>query len=169
MDNDPVDQFATETALFEAWAREAADEGESAAREALIRITHLYLSALHLPQAWSDELSDEAEPDRVSEEERRIIYERCARLPLNHYGEVFNSSVVPPEEPVVGSIADDIADIYREVVSGLRAFQEGLRAEAVWIWGFGFRSHWGEHATGAIRALHCWLAGNAMDRLSTTI
>ena len=43
MDNDPVELFAAESALFEAWAREAADEGEWAAREALIRITRLYL------------------------------------------------------------------------------------------------------------------------------
>lgn len=169
MENDLVEQFAAEAALFEAWARDAADEGEWAAREALIRITRLYLAALHLPQEWSDELSDQPEPDRVSQDEWRTIYERCARLPLNAYSEIFDSSIVPPEEPVMGSIADDIADIYDEVVSGLRAIQAGHRPEAVWVWVFGFRSHWGEHATGAIRALHCWLAENAVDRLSQTI
>jgi hypothetical protein len=40
----------------------------------------------------------------------------------------------------------------------------GRRAQAVWEWGFGLRHHWGEHATGAIRALHCRLAANAFER-----
>ena len=75
---------------------------------------------------------------------------------------------MPPEKAVVGSLADDIADIYRDVVSGLRAFQSGLRAEAIWEWGFNFRDHWGRHATEAIKALHAWLAENAADRLSET-
>jgi hypothetical protein len=169
MENDPVEQFAAEAALFEAWARDAADEGDWAAREALIRITRLYLAALQLPQAWNGDLSDEAEPDRVNEEEWRAIYEHSARLPLGLYSVIYDPSVIPPEEPVVGSIADDIADIYREVVSGLRALRAGLRAEAIWTWGFGLRTHWGQHATGAIRTLHCWLAENAADRLSQTI
>jgi len=43
----------------------------------------------------------------------------------------------------------------------------GRRAAAVWEWGFGFRHHWGEHATGAIRVLHAWLAANAFDRLAS--
>ena len=50
---------------------------------------------------------------------------------------------------------------HRDVVGGLRLFREGHRSEAVWAWSFGFQTHWGEHATGAIRALHAWLAAEA--------
>lgn len=163
---DAVDRFGAEAALFQQWARHGTDQGESAAREALLRITRLYLAALELPPAWSEELADAADAKPVDDEEWRAVFAASGRLPLDNYGEVFDPLPVPPEEPVVGSLADDIADIYRDVVGGLREHEAGRRAQAVWEWGFGFRQHWGEHATGAIRALHCWLAANAFDRLA---
>ena len=64
MDN--VEEFAREVALFEQWARDSGDDGKCAAREALLRLTKLYLSALHLPPAWSDELSEKDDAERVS-------------------------------------------------------------------------------------------------------
>ncbi len=65
---------------------------------------------------------------------------------------------MPPEEPVVGNLADDLSDIFNDVDRGLLAFEAGRREEAVWEWGFYLAHHWGDHATSAIRALHCWLA-----------
>jgi hypothetical protein len=169
MDTDPVEQFAAAASAFDVWAREGAEQGEAGAREALLHIVRLYSCALRLPDPWSDTLSEEPEPDRISDEEVAAVAQHCTRLPLNCYGEVFDPMIVPPEEPVVGSLGDDIGDIFREVGGGLRAYQLGLRAEAIWVWGFGFRGHWGEHATGAIRALHAWLVENAMDKLHETI
>jgi hypothetical protein len=87
-------------------------------------------------------------------------------LPFDLYGEVFDTVPMPPEQPVVGSLTDDITDIYRDVISGLREYEAGRRASAGWEWSFGLRQHWGAHAMGAIRALHCWLASNAADRLA---
>jgi hypothetical protein len=161
-----VDQFAAEAAVFEQWARCGTAQGEWATREALIRLTHLYLAALNLPPSWSAEVADQPEVERVGAEEYRAVAASCARFPLDLYSKVFDPLVVPPEEPVGATIADDIADIYRDVVTGQRAYQAGRRAQAVWEWGFNFRIHWGEHALGAIRALHCWLAANAFDRLA---
>src|SRR5262249_48569314 len=86
------------------------------------------------------------------------VFAAASRLPVDYYAEVFDPSVIPTEVPVIASIADDIADIYRDVVSGLGAYQVGRRAQAIWEWRFGFEHHWGGHATGAIRALHAWLA-----------
>ena len=169
MEGDPVEQFATAAAAFDVWAREGTAEGASAVREALVHVVRLYSCALHLPEPWSDSLSEDPEPDRLTDDEFRAVTQHCSRLPLNCYSEIFDSMVVPPERPVVGSIGDDIGDIYREVVGGLRSYQLGLRPQAIWIWSFGFRNHWGEHATGSMRALHTWLTQNAPDRLSPTI
>jgi hypothetical protein len=163
---DALDRFGAEAALFQQWARCGTDRGEVAAREALLGITRLYLAALELPPAWSEELADAEDAVGVDDEEWRAVFAAAGRLPLDFYGEVFDPLAVPPEQPVLGSIADDIADIYRDVVGGLRELQAGRRAQASWEWGFGFQHHWGEHATGAIRALHCWLAANASDRLA---
>lgn len=38
-----------------------------------------------------------------------------------------------------------------------------------WEWSFGFRTHWGEHATGAIRALHWYLFEVEPQSLSANV
>ncbi|MFL5328956.1 MAG: DUF5063 domain-containing protein [Gemmataceae bacterium] len=165
---DAVERFAAEADAFREWAARGTDTGEYAARNALLRIIRLYLAALELPPSWSEELAHQPDAPRVGDAEWRAVYAEAGRLPLDHYAEVFDPLAVPPEEPpVIGSLADDIADIYRDVVTGLREYEAGQRAQAVWEWGFGLQHHWGEHATGAIRALHCWLAANAFDRLAS--
>src|SRR5688500_10241095 len=88
-----------------------------------------------------------------------------ARVAFTHYAEVFNPLPVPPEQPIVGDLADDIADIFGDVDRGLWFFEAGRPAEAVWEWGFHFVHHWGEHATSAIRALHCYLAAECPELL----
>ena len=102
----------------------------------------------------------------VSDDEWKAVFEySLAQLPLRHYGEVYDPLLMPPEEPVVGDVADDIADIYRDVATGLRLFDAGDEAEALWEWGFLFRIHWGEHASSAIRVLHAYLAQEDADGL----
>lgn len=158
-----VERFAAEVAAFRDWAR-GTDTGEDAVRAALRHLTRLYLAALELPPVRWDEVANQPEADRVNDTEWRAVYDAMARLPLDYYGSVFHPLIVPPEEsPCIGSVSDDIADIYRDTVTGLRVFEAGRRAVAVWEWGFHFRHHWGKHATGAIGALHAWLVENASD------
>jgi hypothetical protein len=163
---DAGERFAAEATAYSEWAVRGTDTGQYAARNALLHITRLYLASLELPPAWSDELADPPDAQRVGDGERLSVCAAVRRLPLDCYAEVFDPLAEKPEEPVTRSLADDIADIYRDVVTGLRDYEAGRRAQAVWEWGFGLRHHWGEHATGAIRALHCWLAANAFDRLA---
>jgi hypothetical protein len=60
---------------------------------------------------------------------------------------------------VILPIADDVADVWRDVKRGLLALGEGHRPDDVtWQWRFDFYSHWGRHATEALRALHARLA-----------
>lgn len=167
---DPVERFAGEAEAFRAWATLGMDTGEDAARNALLHVVRLYLAALELPPAWSEQLAHEPDAERVGENEWRTAFAAAGRLPLDIYAACdphFDPVVgLPTESAGIGSLSDDLGDIYRDVVTGLRAFESGRRAVAVWEWGFGFRHHWGEHATGAIRALHAWLAADAFDRLS---
>jgi hypothetical protein len=72
----------------------------------------------------------------------------------NSYQEIFDPYAEPPEAPVTGSLADDLADIFLDLEDGEQLWSAGKFDAAVWNWRFGFESHWGEHVTGALRALH---------------
>ena len=163
-----VERFAAEASEFCEWASHGTDTGAEAARNALLRVTRLYLAALELPQAEAGDTAHEPDARHVENDEWRTVFDAACRLPVDTYGQIFDPLTVPPEEPVVGSVSDDIADIYRDVMYGLRMYESGQHAAAVWEWTFGLQSHWGEHATGSIRTLHCWLAENAPDRLVST-
>lgn len=68
---------------------------------------------------------------------------------------------------MVGDLADDVADIFRDVMRGLQLYTLNYRAAAGWEWVMSLQSHWGEHATSAIRALHCWIVQNEPDCLNS--
>lgn len=53
------------------------------------------------------------------------------------------------------SLADDLADIWRDLAGGLAVLSaNGATSDAVWEWRFNFRNHWGTHAVEALRAIH---------------
>ena len=161
---DAVERFAGIAHEYRAWALAGTDRGPDAARRALSLVTRLYLAALALPSRWC---GDRAEVEPPPSPARREGYPALvARLPFLQYGEVFDPRPVPPGEPVVGDLADDLVDILEEVDAGLRWLEAGHPDEAVWEWGFGLVHHWGEHATSAIRTLHCWLAAEHPDQLA---
>jgi len=59
-------------------------------------------------------------------------------------------------EAIRGSLADDIADIYRDLKDGI-GLQERDKVpacEIIFEWRFGFTSHWGQHAVNALRTIH---------------
>ncbi len=162
-----IDRFAMQAELFIEWVERGTDTGGEAARNALIQLGRLYFAALELPAPEEEDDDDNGREVRLAHEEWKSIFDQVgSRLPIGYYGEVFNPLSVPAEEPVIGDLADDIADVYRDVVEGLRRYHEGRRARAVWLWTFHLQVHWGEHATGAIRALHSWLAAHDPARLA---
>jgi hypothetical protein len=148
--------FAIAVRGFQAWALAPQGGETERAADALDRLVGIYGAALRLlplpdPTAAADDETT------VGEAEWKSVYELAGGLPVNYYSEVFNPLAVPPEEPAVADLADDIADIYRDLVEGLRLFDKGEPVGARWQWVFSL-PHWGEHATSAIRVLHCFLA-----------
>lgn len=88
-----------------------------------------------------------------------LVKARASDLPFQYYSEVFNTLVLPAEEPVTGDLVDDLMDIYRDIAPGLVLYRAGRRPEAANHWRFWFTVHWGEHATSALRAAWSYLAG----------
>jgi uncharacterized protein DUF5063/uncharacterized protein DUF6869 len=58
------------------------------------------------------------------------------------------------DEPVTGSLADDLADIYLELAAALDEFNAGRHDAAVWGWRFVLQGHAGDHLVRALPALH---------------
>ncbi|MCB9870508.1 MAG: DUF5063 domain-containing protein [Planctomycetes bacterium] len=158
---DSVDAFACAAAEFVGWCEAAAGEPEAEAHAVLRHLVDLYSLALRLHMRDCDL---EPEPvGRADDAAWRAVFERCAALPFSCYASVFDPRSVRTgaAELDMGDLADDLADIYRDLTSGLSLYRAGHRETAEWDWCVSFRNHWGRHATGALRALHCWAADEA--------
>lgn len=148
-----IHQFAEVAEAFCGWAEGSASSPENEALSALQHLSSLYQQALSLPTLFGEE-----EPSEVSHDAWAQIYARFGTLPFNYYSQCFNRSDPSAEAPVVADLADDLADVWRDVKRGLSLFSAGHVEAACWEWRQGFWQHWGHHAAGGIYALHTWLA-----------
>jgi len=73
---------------------------------------------------------------------------------LNLYWKVWDPT--KDNEAIHGSLADDFADIYRDLKEGLNVGEahQALPEDNIWHWRFGYYSHWGKHAIDALRTIH---------------
>lgn len=110
----------------------------------------LYRAALDL--ALPEDAEDAAPPSAVTNDEAAALQRRLSDQlgDFDVYRLVFDPYELDAP-PVAGSLADDVADIYRDLKSGLAATND---AEATWQWRFGFDTHWGRHAAHALYALY---------------
>jgi len=128
-------------------------------------ILDLYVAALKLEPG---PLTNEVPPEGMSGDEQHELLERLSQQfnDLDHYSTVFDPLNLE-EEPVIGSLADDVTDIYSDLKDGLAAFRDGDVSGAVHDWWNGFNTHWGRHAVQALPALRLLraehFAGSGID------
>jgi hypothetical protein len=161
-----IETFASEARKFCQWAL-GVDNSPMTASSALARISHIYVAGLELPGPWTDGLSTEDAGAETPSGTIELVIKRASQLPFQFYWKIFEPLEDPPREPVGGHLTDDIGDIYQDISRGLVLYDANRKDEARWEWGFNFRNHWGEHATGAIRALHAYLSQEDPDGLSS--
>jgi hypothetical protein len=136
-------------------------------RRAHALLPSLYAAAIALPEKPEEAFDDVPEAYEIpqqdpAEQQRRSnrwrsLYDGLSEHvgpEWNRYREVFDPYEQPAEDPVTGSLADDLTDIYLDLARGEALWGEGDPDAAVWHWQYLFQQHWGEHATGALRALH---------------
>jgi hypothetical protein len=69
------------------------------------------------------------------------------------YWEIFDSTKF--SEPINGSLADDISDIYFDLKESVYLAERNAHPEdTVWEMRFSFSSHWGRHLTSALKAIY---------------
>jgi hypothetical protein len=64
------------------------------------------------------------------------------------------------DDPLLGDMADDLADIYCDLRRGLDAWETAAaatRLEIIWTWRFAYESHWGQHAVDALGTIYSQL------------
>jgi hypothetical protein len=70
------------------------------------------------------------------------------------YWDVFHPLTLGDKKPVsMGSLVDDLIDIYVDVKPPLIAWNSDHQQDAVREWRLSFRSHWHRHATSALKVL----------------
>jgi len=151
-----IENFVVGAREFSDWCVSTPVGEVEEARAALSHLLRLYSLALEL--RFPNEMDYALEGESADDGAWQVVYRRAAALPFNYYSSVFDPQVVPPEEPGIGDLADDLADIYRDLSGGLSLSAAGHLPEAEWTFLFSFQSHWGRHASSAIGALHCWFA-----------
>ena len=116
--------------------------------------------AMALPnvELRNNEGESEQPSHRVSHEAWATLYESLKQKldDWNAYKQVFDPTSLDTE-PIFGSLADDIADIYRDLQAGLQLGDKGQVCgdDAVFHWRLMFYSHWGKHAINALEVIHC--------------
>lgn len=72
---------------------------------------------------------------------------------ISVYRTVFDPTELDDDEIVVGSLVDDLGDVYRDLAEGLTEWNGGRLNDAIWTWKFGYGTHWGRHATDALKTI----------------
>jgi hypothetical protein len=152
-----IKEFAAAATDYCAWCESAPSTEFVEARAALDHLSRLYLLAQRLRQP---EGVPEIDVDRPSDAVWRGVFERCGALPFNYYQTLLSPLELGSERPECGmaDLADDLADIYRDLSHGLSILRLGHPESAEWEWSSSFWSHWGRHAVAAMHSLHGWFA-----------
>lgn len=170
-----LDRFAALAAEFCVLIESRADKGP----QELLRTAHrlmaeLYATVLHLPVPPSSEAEESIEdddealarwteslaapdPDDIGHDAWRALFDSLQQSlgDRRWYRQFFDPYDESPESEVRANLADDLADIYRDLTNGLRKWDRGERREAHETWRYTFEAHWGRHASGAMMALYC--------------
>jgi hypothetical protein len=149
-----LDRFRAATAKF----MEDVDSAPHLETEAfLASVSHsmaeLYSNALSLPAVEPETTSADGTPlgtDKLIELQRSLR-EKIGLLDV--YWTIFDST--EKQQPVQGSLAGDISEIYFDLKQSLHLEEIGIpQSDMLFDWRLDFRSHWGRHLLGALTAIH---------------
>jgi Domain of unknown function (DUF5063) len=86
----------------------------------------------------------------------------AARLSdCDEYAELFDP--YRDDKPTPFRLSDDIAAVAADLIHGLRHYEAGRPAEALWWWQYSYVNQWGTHGGAALRALHAVVAHARLD------
>ena len=162
---DPINAFVDDARRFCSLVeQDAVSSSWAFAQDCLSHVMSLYGSALMLPEVEADN------PDllaRIDHENWNVLRQKIAlKLSRDFYWMVFEPLDRDSPAPVMGSLSDDLADIWRDLKPGLLAM-DALSGhtlnDVVCGWRSSFEFHWGHHVASAVPALHALCFGDHAD------
>ncbi len=158
-----ADQAESYLVALQAISREEA--GSSAVSLLLLEVSQILLAGARLGAQSDFGVVEEFQPDVGPDPDLDAMRERLAALLDGVDAYVYNFDPYDPE--LVGAkLSDELTSIATALANGLRHFRAGNVAEALWWWQFSDVAHWGNEASGALRALQSIVSH---DRLDTDI
>ena len=157
--DDATTRFANAARGYCLWAEAPPGACETDMLTARRHLASLIAFALDLP----DTACDANDPRKISQEAWRSVFKRFGELPVNYYSNCVDPLHASGAESSLGDLADDLADIWRDLKSGLVLFDAGNVAAAAFAWREGFVIHWGRHAASALYVLQCWVQAHEFD------
>ncbi|HUC21168.1 MAG TPA: DUF5063 domain-containing protein [Streptosporangiaceae bacterium] len=110
-----------------------------------------------LPSNWEPDVG--ADPDVDLDVLRTGLAARL--VGFDDYAEIFDPFADTQATPF--RLSDDLAAVAADLVHGLKHYEAGRVAEALWWWQFSYVNHWGTHGGAALRALHSVVAHARLD------
>lgn len=118
-------------------------------RVCFVLISRLLSEVIELPEISLESDGEEIRDDRYD----TILQGLKVQFAENNYYTMMFEAFGIAAEPAVGSISDDLADMWRELKSGLESLQQGRLENAVAQWRSSFGNGWGDQATQVLRPL----------------
>ena len=158
-----ADQAESYLVALQAISRE--EVGGRAVPLLLLEVSQILLAGARLGAQSDFGVEEEFQPDVGPDPDLDAMRERLAALLDGVDAYVYNFDPYVPE--LVGAkLSDELTSIATALANGLRHFRAGNVAEALWWWQFSYVAHWGNEASGALRALQSIVSH---DRLDTDI
>jgi hypothetical protein len=154
----PVDEFQSAAEQFCALASNDSPLGLTdlwVIRELLLQLI------FHVPAVEDHVHGADFNGRGIDDDEFGRAVGRFAKLPFNFYRVVFDPHDFEAEdEPVTGMLADDLADIYRDLQEGVDNAANGHLDDACFDWCQSYSSHWARHAVNALGAIEIYRTDN---------
>jgi hypothetical protein len=121
-----------------------------------LRVARLLLLEIHYQVLLLPEITEVKDVTGVRPDESYQAYfdYRFQGFPVRYYGYTFDPFANPPEDPLVGDVAEDLTLIYLDLYEGLSLYHGGNPSEAVFTWRTSFRRFWGRHLINCQGAIH---------------
>ena len=129
----------------------------------LLQVTQVMLAGAQLGARKDIIPAGNAEPDVGADPDldslRVGLADRLAGC--DEYAELFDP--YRDAKPTAFRLSDDLAAVAADLIHGLRHYQAGRPAEALWWWQYSYVNQWGTHGGAALRALHAVVAHARLD------